>query len=87
MCYQFFRFNEIQLLLNGEKLDQEVSVIEERFPDIFDMDTTQFDIIILQDQMQMLIDDEQNLDNLITLNEYVLCDGLELKHLNVDYTL
>lgn len=39
---------------------------------MFDMDTTQFDISILQDEIEMLMEEEQHLDNLIFMNEYVL---------------
>lgn len=46
-----------------------MSAIEENYPDIFDVETTQLDISILEDELERVIEEDRNLDSLILANE------------------
>lgn len=55
--------------MTGVKLEQGISAIETKYPEIFHTDTIELDINILQDEIEMLLEEEEHFDNLISMNE------------------
>lgn len=45
--------------------------MESNYQDIFDIYTTELDIGILENELEMLMDEENNLENLLFMSEYV----------------
>lgn len=63
------RFLELKTPLTGEKYEQEVKNIEAEYPGIFDVDMTELEIELLEDEIESALEEERRLDELIKINE------------------
>lgn len=69
ICYFFCRYNELQTPVSLQNIEQEVEDLESEYSELFEADLTEVDINILEDEIEMLLEEERNLDHLVSMSE------------------
>ncbi|XP_018565896.1 uncharacterized protein LOC108906935 [Anoplophora glabripennis] len=62
-------FSELKVPLMGEKYEQEVKSIKSEYPGIFDVDMTELEIELLEDEIELALEENKHLDELAKINE------------------
>ncbi|KAJ8963110.1 hypothetical protein NQ318_018575 [Aromia moschata] len=70
-------FLELETPLVDERYERELQNLEAEYPGLFDVESNEYELELIEDEIELALEEERYIDDLIRMNEILQCDLLE----------